>query len=725
MAEKLAITVHDLPGGDSTPAKLNPDAPTIINVKPKKYVRTRVPFFSVKCLTGLRGVAALGVVAAHMFSGDGAKIFLNGWKALADMGTIAVIFFFVLSAFLLTVRPLTEQQKPADAKYVKWSENGILLPWLSVRWIKYLIRRVFRILPLYWLVLVISAVVPQLSVAYADLRNGASFDLKTMAKWMFFVDVNSIFWTIPPEFEYYLVMPVFIVLYEMAERKDKLGEWIQGIKPNPPFYPYGLGSVEIEMKEHLQKGLHNRVLHIYYRFGRRMLLLLALSLFNCLVAPLFWSAHGAYDYYHLPPFIKRFWLGSFAAFFYHMCAQYGYVIYDMKGESVDQKFSKKATKWISFAGDLVCWFLIIFLFLSFPWYRRKLLGHYVPEEPLTYYADNMGDWPVLGAALMCFVVCAFSRNGSFSHFFEWSVFTFAGEISFPLYLTHPPVIHFILDKKIVGIDGLIFCYLLCFIIAAALHYIVEKPMAKIATKLARYIQTRYFSKDPKQAVDHDKHEELQVKKYNEMGLTMAKGDTFADATRPANSEGNTVAARFSVIAPLGNTVNRPFDKPAPLVQILHMKTDVDEKSVDANDDTRPLSAMSNLRPRNEEDEAPLASLSATRTSVRQFMSPQPVRLGMSPGPMNYASTARYSLPPGSDERPTYRNSNYSNVGPLDQTASTLGGTHMSQYPYGYQQQDQNMRPVSWMNARSPLPRHERDSLHRQPQDMEAYHRHQQ
>ncbi|KAI8995081.1 hypothetical protein BC832DRAFT_361106 [Gaertneriomyces semiglobifer] len=317
------------------------------------------PFFSVPCLTGLRGVAALGVVCSHLFGGDGAKTYLAGWEELTELGNVAVVFFFVLSAFLLTVRPLTERQKPADAKYVKWSENGIMMPWISVRWIKFVIRRAFRILPIYYVVLILAAAIPSLHSVYADLRNYEPFTFKTAFKYMVFRDVNSIFWTIPPEFEYYFIVPIFIVLYEMAERKDKLGEWTMGIQANPPGYPYGLGSAEQEMQSHYRKGLHNRVLHVYYRFGRRGLLLIALSLFNFLVAPLFWSSHGAFDYYHLPPFVRRFWMGSLTAFFYHVCAQYGYVIYDPAKPKHNQKIKGKSAKWISIIGDLICWALIL------------------------------------------------------------------------------------------------------------------------------------------------------------------------------------------------------------------------------------------------------------------------------------------------------------------------------------------------------------------------------
>ncbi|KAJ3158512.1 hypothetical protein HDU86_002737 [Geranomyces michiganensis] len=502
---------------------------------PVKPVRKNAVFFNVYCLTGLRGVAALGVIFGHLTGGTGAHTYMGDWEELQEMGNIAVLFFFVLSAFLLTVRALTEPQRPADAKYVNWSQNGILIPWISVRWIKYLIRRAFRILPLYWVFLVLIAAISWLHGAYGDLRNYEPFGWSKVLPYAFFHDVNSIFWTIPPEFEYYLVMPFYISLYEMAERKDKLGVWTMGINENPPGYPYGLGSAEVSMQKYYRKGIHNKIVQSYYRFGRRIVLLVALTLFNCLIVPIFWSARGAIDYYHIPAFMPRFWFGSLAAFIYHMFAQYGYVIYESnpKKPNINQKFSALASRWISLFSDLSLWLLIIGLLLSFPYYARLIMHKQVPRTPLSYYADHMGLWPVVGSALLLFLVSAAARDRSFARFFSWSFFTFAGEISFPIYMGHPAAIHLTQSKKIEGIDGVLFTVGVSIIIATAAHYAVEKPLALAAGRLAKWVQTKYFQKDPKLPIDVDKHDELAAQRYTEMGLKPVPRDavSFSDEKR--------------------------------------------------------------------------------------------------------------------------------------------------------------------------------------------------
>ncbi|KAI8919142.1 acyltransferase family-domain-containing protein [Powellomyces hirtus] len=548
-ASKVADLVKDGPNGSGDGAATK-DKHQQEAVLPTKLVRKSPVFFNVPCLTGLRGIAALGVVAGHLTGGTGAHIYFNGWEALQEMGNVAVLFFFVLSAFLLTVRALTERQRPADARYLRWSANGILIPWLSVRWIKYLIRRSFRILPLYWVVLVLIAAISWLHGAYGDLRNYEPFGWGRVLPYAFFYDVNSIFWTIPPEFEYYLVMPFYIVLYEMAERKDKMGEWTMGTSENPPAYPYGLGTAEIAMKEHYRKGLHNRVVHYYYRFGRRVVLLLALSLFNVLIVPIFWSARGVVNYYHIPAFMGRFWIGSLAAFIYHMFAQYGYVIYDSapKTKNVNQKFSNLASKWISTFCDLILWLLVIGLFLSVPYYARLILRKQVPREPLSYYADNMGMWPVGGSALLVFLVSFGCRDRSFARFSSWSFFNYAGEISFPLYMTHPIAIHLTQEKEIEGIDGFLFTFGFSLVIASVLHFAVEKPVGMMAGKLAKWVQVTHFSKDPKLPVDVDKHDEIAAKRYTEMGLKPASHEAFGDTS--VGDEKRTVLPVTSAVAVL-------------------------------------------------------------------------------------------------------------------------------------------------------------------------------
>lgn len=62
--------------------------------------RVRVESRDFQMLSGLRGLAALVVLFRHINVGD----YIGGYKGLAELGVFMVATFFVLSAFLLSVR---------------------------------------------------------------------------------------------------------------------------------------------------------------------------------------------------------------------------------------------------------------------------------------------------------------------------------------------------------------------------------------------------------------------------------------------------------------------------------------------------------------------------------------------------------------------------------------------------------------------------------------------
>ena len=98
-------------------------------------------------LHGLRFFAALAVVVGHVELLKSYHGYPNGADNLAiyELGRIAVTFFFVLSGFLITFL-LLEEKREAGA--------------ISIR--KFYVRRIFRIWPLYYLVVFLTfVVVPQ------------------------------------------------------------------------------------------------------------------------------------------------------------------------------------------------------------------------------------------------------------------------------------------------------------------------------------------------------------------------------------------------------------------------------------------------------------------------------------------------------------------------------------------------------------------------------------
>jgi peptidoglycan/LPS O-acetylase OafA/YrhL len=116
-------------------------------------------------LHGLRFFAALAVVVAHI---ELLKSY-HGYPNLADnlaiyeLGRLAVTFFFVLSGFLITYLLLEEKREAGT---------------IAIR--KFYIRRIFRIWPLYYLVVVLAFVIvpqvkalaiPSVTIAAGDHRS--------------------------------------------------------------------------------------------------------------------------------------------------------------------------------------------------------------------------------------------------------------------------------------------------------------------------------------------------------------------------------------------------------------------------------------------------------------------------------------------------------------------------------------------------------------------------
>ena len=153
-------------------------------------------------LDGLRGVAALFVLFSHL-SNQGLSIHpaLN----FSGSGKYGVFLFFVLSAFLLSRQSF---QKPSDQFC-----SGRL-------WLRYALRRVLRIFPLYIFVLVCTAVLD--NVFRADFVISLSWD--ELGRHLILQQGKSIFWTIPVEFKYYIMLPVVVfVLHGFVRGRVWLG----------------------------------------------------------------------------------------------------------------------------------------------------------------------------------------------------------------------------------------------------------------------------------------------------------------------------------------------------------------------------------------------------------------------------------------------------------------------------------------------------------------------
>lgn len=134
---------------------------------------------NVAALDGIRGIAALVVLAEHC-------------GVLPGLGMIGVWLFFSLSGFLLAVPFAKKPELAISGKYLT----------------EYCLRRMKRILPMYYTLLVTT---------YLFGRNVPDF-----FRHLFFIQGEGYLWTIPQEVLFYIVLPfLMVVLYWLL----MIGRW--------------------------------------------------------------------------------------------------------------------------------------------------------------------------------------------------------------------------------------------------------------------------------------------------------------------------------------------------------------------------------------------------------------------------------------------------------------------------------------------------------------------
>ena len=157
----------------------------------------------IAALTGLRGFAALWVLLFHVWGAAGPRrmtLDVAGWSLdftpLFSIGWAGVQVFFVLSGFLLA------------QPHARWLAGAAARP----RFGPYLARRCARVLPGYWLqLLVLIALIRWRDGYWVPDGVGAALAYAGM----FFVPeplgvrpLNDVWWTLPIEFSFYLVLPL-------------------------------------------------------------------------------------------------------------------------------------------------------------------------------------------------------------------------------------------------------------------------------------------------------------------------------------------------------------------------------------------------------------------------------------------------------------------------------------------------------------------------------------
>jgi len=167
----------------------------------------------VSGLTGLRGFAALWVLIYHTWVyAEPRLIAVNLGVANVDLtplfstGWAGVDFFFVLSAFLLTL------------PFARWACGERAFPAAG----PYLLKRFKRVFPAYWAQLGILLVVAFTTSLYtfpsvAALIAHLLMDFNLPPNWV--GPINGVWWTLPTEFLFYLLLlPLGFLLKTRATR---------------------------------------------------------------------------------------------------------------------------------------------------------------------------------------------------------------------------------------------------------------------------------------------------------------------------------------------------------------------------------------------------------------------------------------------------------------------------------------------------------------------------
>jgi peptidoglycan/LPS O-acetylase OafA/YrhL len=162
---------------------------------------SRTPDGYLPALTGLRGIAACWVLIFHLWEFSGSPtlaISIVDLTPVARFGFIGVDLFFVLSGFLLSMPFLRADllHRPA--------------PSLSGFWI----RRCRRVLPAYYVQLVLIAVTLWWFGKNAALTpfNLATHALLIQNLFAGIVPLNAVYWTMPIEWDFYVVLPLMALL---------------------------------------------------------------------------------------------------------------------------------------------------------------------------------------------------------------------------------------------------------------------------------------------------------------------------------------------------------------------------------------------------------------------------------------------------------------------------------------------------------------------------------
>jgi peptidoglycan/LPS O-acetylase OafA/YrhL len=193
-------------------------------------------------LTGLRGFAALWVFLYHAWVYAEPRLMMvhlgdwsADWTPLFSMGWAGVDFFFVLSAFLLSL------------PFAHWACGERPYPAPG----RYMLKRFKRIFPAYWFQLVVLLAIAFGTSFYAfpslkSLAGHAVMYFNLPPAWI--SPLNGVWWTLPTEFIFYLLLlPLSLLLKNRSTRLLMValigGAWLYRWWVFDQFQEFGMGRL--------------------------------------------------------------------------------------------------------------------------------------------------------------------------------------------------------------------------------------------------------------------------------------------------------------------------------------------------------------------------------------------------------------------------------------------------------------------------------------------------
>lgn len=354
----------------------------------------------INSLNGLRGIAVLIVIFSH--TGNSGLYLLPNLN-LTGIGQYGVILFFFLSAFLLS-RPFFHKPE---------------LVYDTQKWLNYFIRRFLRIIPLYYIVVLLDFYFHNAQILPTDKQE--------LIDHLLFIKGNGVYWSVPVELKFYLVLPIFIFLFIFCS-KNKIAFW---------------------------------------------------TLMTSIVMLFISNAAFAYtNSFWETLFIHRY----IVAFITGVLTSYIYVQTEKNSKSF---FNKKTYEIISF----ICIALMITQIPSIQYYFQG--GHnfnYSSMDWTTYYKYRH---LLAVVCFSIFTFCYLNGTGLINRILSSKFLSFIGELSFSLYLLHMPVLYFIIDNiKINSNFQTLLVFVFTILISILTYNFIEKPFMSLSKKRSSVSSTQ-------------------------------------------------------------------------------------------------------------------------------------------------------------------------------------------------------------------------------------------